>query len=996
MEKEIIEGYLLEYLKKRDVKIKTSGKVTMLECPYCHKTPMTATIPPHCNFMTCYSCGNSKKTVLDLVRDIEKIEGTNDDIIHYIKELLNLNIVTKKDKEQTFEILKFYQESGFDLVPVARDKKIPIENDWTNKEHKDITEWQRWLTDGINCGIKTGKRSNVTIIDVDVKPIPSEIVNLMGDTFKLETSKGFQFYYKYVAELPKTRINDLKIDIENDGGQCVAYPSIVDSVKRKIIALRPVAEMPPALLSYLKTKVTVPLKSFSEKLKEDIQTEDFNLELLQEGERNSSLMKLGGLLRKELNVNQTERVLGILNRHICANPITPKELTAMVRSLSKYTAFDENELAHRVISYLKDVEEAGRTEICMAIMATNKGEDKMRIDKVLNYLVKEQYILKKGRGYCIIKKLDWKDDLLEIGKPIDFKMPYFHDIAHFNYGDLILIGSKNKRGKCFAKGTGILMSDGTIKKVEEIIPNDSVMGIDSKPRKVLDIGTGEDIMYKIIPRTGESFTVNSEHILSLKTVGTDKVTNISVKDFLKQNKTFQKTHYLYRVPINFEAKEISIDPYFLGLWLGDGNSENSSVTTMDKPVKDFIYTYAEKLHLQCNKYGNSKTSPRCPTYHITKGSRGGSIDTQSKCLHSELRKLDLLNNKHIPFNYKTNTRAIRLQVLAGLIDTDGYLGYNRYEITSTNDKLTEDIVYLARSLGFYSYSRKKKTSWTYKNQKKFGVCNRILISGDIIDIPVKLKRKKAIIRNVNRNPLVTKFTIQTMKEDKYYGFTLDGDHLHLIDSFIVNHNTSIAINIIKDLVEQGQTPYYINLETGSRYAKTALKLGLKNGDFKYAFCADPTQIELEKNAITIIDWLLISDKSQTDVVFKHFIEQLDKQGGFLIVFMQLKEDNGWFAPNMVTQFPALGAKYIYDNENDGTYGKFIVDPIREPRGYIKNFEIPCKYDWNSKEFKRVQDIQDKPIKEQPSEETPKPSETKVERVTPDDGDVQIDTQEISN
>jgi hypothetical protein len=654
MEKSFIEGYLLQYLQKREVKIKVAGKVTMLECPYCHKSPMSATIPPRCNFITCFSCNSHKKTVIDLVRDIEKIEGTDDDITHYIKELLNLDVVTKKDKEQTDEVLKFYKENGFDLVPVARDKKIPIETDWTNKEHKDVGEWQRWLGDGVNIGIKTGKRSNITIIDVDVKPVPQEIATLVGDTFTLETSKGFQFYYKYVPDLPKTRINDLKIDIENDGGQCVAYPSVVDGVKRKIIGgkdyIRTVIEMPKALLDFLKTRVTVPLKSFSEKLKEDIATEDFNLELLEEGERNSSLMKLGGLLRKELNVNQTERVLGILNRHICASPITPKELSAMVKSLSKYTTFDENELAHRVLSYLKDVEEAGRTEICMAIMATNKGEDKMRVDKVLNYLVKEQYILKKGRGYCIIKKLDWKDDLLEVGKPIDFKMPYFDDIACFNYGDLVLIGSKNKRGK-----------------------------------------------------------------------------------------------------------------------------------------------------------------------------------------------------------------------------------------------------------------------------------------------------------------------------------------------------TSIAINMIKELVEQGKTPFYINLETGSRYAKTALKLGLKNGDFKYAFCADPTQIELEKNAITIIDWLLISDKSQTDGVFKHFIEQLDKQGGFLVVFMQLKEDNGWFAPNMVTQFPALGAKYIYDNENDGVYGKFVIDPIREPKGYIKNFEIPCKYNWESKEFKRVEDLEKKPVKEQ---ETSKTSE--VSKEPPKEGEIQIDTQEISN
>ena len=650
MDKKTVETYLLDYLKIKNIKTKTCGKVTMLECPYCHLQPMSANIPPRCHFIVCHACGQQKKTIFDLVRDLEPIDKKeDDDIIHYLKELLGLDIITKRDKENTDEALTFYQKNGFDLVPVARDKKNPIETDWTKKNHKDIEEWQRWLSDGINIGIKTGKISNVTIIDIDVKPIPPEIAPLLGNTFTLETSKGFQCYYKYVPDLPKTRINDLKIDIENDGGQCVAYPSVVEGVQRRIIKQTDVLPMSSELLTFLKTKITVPLKSFSEKLKEDIQTENFNLNLLGEGERNTSLLKLGGLLRKELNVTQTERVLSILNRHICSEPISPKELSAMVKSLSRYTAFDENELAHRVLSYLKDVEEAGRTEICMAIMNTNRGEEKLRIDKVLNYLVREQYILKKGRGYCVIKKLEWKEGLIDLGQPVNFKVPYFDDIGQFNYEDMILISAKNKVGK-----------------------------------------------------------------------------------------------------------------------------------------------------------------------------------------------------------------------------------------------------------------------------------------------------------------------------------------------------THISINMVKRFVDQGITPHLINLEKGGRFGKIALRLGLKEGDFKYAFCADPSQIELEKNAVTIIDWLLIENKAETDVIMRHFIEQLDKQGGFLIVFQQLKEDNTYFAPNMVKQFPSLACRYIYDDENDGTYGRFKIDVIREPKGQLKNFknwEIPCMYQEDSKLFVRADEIESKPVIS---------TNTVVESPKTSTGDVSIDEQRITN
>jgi hypothetical protein len=651
MEKEIIVGYLLEYLKKREVKIKVAGACTMLECPYCHKVPMSATIPPRCTFINCFSCNAKKKNIIDIVRDTEKVKGTDEDIIQYIKELLNLDMVTKKDTEKINEVLKFYKENGFDLVPVAKDKKIPIEQGWTEKVHKDIEEWQVWLGDGINLGIKTGKSSNLTILDVDVKPVPKEILALTGDTFTLETSKGFQYYYKYVAELPKTRINDLKIDLENEGGQCVAYPSIVDGVKRKISSFKSVIEMPKDLLDYLKTKVTVPLKSFSEKLKEDIATENFNLNLLGEGERNVSLLKLGGLLRKELNLPQTERVLSILNRHICTTPISTKDLNAMVKSLAKYTEFDEKELAHRVMTYLKDVEEAGRMEICSAIMGTNRGEEKIRIDKVLHYLVKEEYIQKKGSRYILLQKMTWANSLLDTDNNIGFKIPYFYDIANIEYGDLILIGSKTKYGK-----------------------------------------------------------------------------------------------------------------------------------------------------------------------------------------------------------------------------------------------------------------------------------------------------------------------------------------------------SHIAMNIIKQLVEQDIKPYYISLESGSRFKKIALQLGLKDDDFNYnKKWIDPIGIQLEPKSIMIIDWLCPDNFAEVDKIFRHFTEQLAKTNGILIVFMQLKEDSGaWFSNNLVKQFPALCVKYLYDDEKDGTYGKFIIDAVRDPKSHIKTWEIPCKYDWQTKLFLRVDEIQSKDVEKKSLENT-EPS-----KEPPKEGDTPIETQSITN
>jgi hypothetical protein len=108
-----------------------------------------------------------------------------------------------------------------------------------------------------------------------------------------------------------------------------------------------------------------------------------------------------------------------------------------------------------------------------------------------------------------------------------------------------------------------------------------------------------------------------------------------------------------------------------------------------------------------------------------------------------LKNNNLINNKHIPFNYKCNSRNIQLKVLAGLIDSDGYHKNNCYEIIQKNTLLSEDIVYLCRSLGFACYVKKcKKTCYNTKNGPKEGEYNRISIYGSgLEDIPVLCKRK---------------------------------------------------------------------------------------------------------------------------------------------------------------------------------------------------------------------------------------------------------------
>ncbi len=116
-------------------------------------------------------------------------------------------------------------------------------------------------------------------------------------------------------------------------------------------------------------------------------------------------------------------------------------------------------------------------------------------------------------------------------------------------------------GKCLGFNTPIMMYDGTIKMVQNILIGDKLMGDDSKPRNVLSLARGKEQMYKIIQSNGEDYIVNSSHILSLYNPKINKIIDISIKDFLKSE---NNTLFGFKVNIQFNLKHIESDPYYFG------------------------------------------------------------------------------------------------------------------------------------------------------------------------------------------------------------------------------------------------------------------------------------------------------------------------------------------------------------------------------------------------------------------------------------------------
>lgn len=376
-------------------------------------------------------------------------------------------------------------------------------------------------------------------------------------------------------------------------------------------------------------------------------------------------------------------------------------------------------------------------------------------------------------------------------------------------------------GKCLGKGTLIRMFDGSTKKVEDIKVGDLLMGDDSTPRKVLSTCTGKEQLYKVKQLNGNDYIVNESHILCLKNnvefsdkkrfnKFKDKFINIEVKDYLKQSNLFKKHYKGYKVGVEYNQKETNLNPYVMGMWLGDGTSSKPNITNTDPEVIAYLDNYFSKYNLTRKTYDKI-------THSYT--TSVGQENYRFNFFKESLIKDGVLNNKFIPDSYLLNNRKNRLALLAGLIDSDGYYDSRRnaYEISFKNLRLATETLELIRSLGFKAEMNLKTINYNCvtKNKKYSGATttNRIYFSGqNLNEIPVLLDRKKASFGTREVSYDSYGIELEKLEVGDYYGFEIDGNRKFLLGDFTVTHNTSLVTSIIEKSAKDGMKPLFHSLD----------------------------------------------------------------------------------------------------------------------------------------------------------------------------------------
>lgn len=259
------------------------------------------------------------------------------------------------------------------------------------------------------------------------------------------------------------------------------------------------------------------------------------------------------------------------------------------------------------------------------------------------------------------------------------------------------------------------------------------------------------------------------------------------------NKRKNTYEYKYGIPnskaVKYPEKKLPIEPYLLGLWLGDGSNYYSKITNIDKEIVEYLYTVAERMNLQITKDGND-------TYMITAG-KFGNKQTKKNIFHNFLTQNNLYCNKHIPKDYFYSSIEQRMELLRGLMDSDGTVTEKGcISFSSSIPSLAEDFIKLCRSLGIIVSKTINKSGY-----KKNGVYRRCKDSYDIslyTDKEVfKLSRKKDKCINKKRYLNFTSIVdIQYVFNDYTTCITVDNNsHLFLTDDYTITHNTEQIVSL---------------------------------------------------------------------------------------------------------------------------------------------------------------------------------------------------------
>lgn len=432
-------------------------------------------------------------------------------------------------------------------------------------------------------------------------------------------------------------------------------------------------------------------------------------------------------------------------------------------------------------------------------------------------------------------------------------------------------------GKSLVNGSLVLTPKG-YKKIEELALGEEIFGEDGKIYNVEGVfPQGRKQVYEVEFSDRTVVKCCSEHLWSYQTSslrGSHSKTwkTKTLEEIIKTEKLYKEEKSGYKrwniyipmsKPFEFEKKELLIPPYTLGALLGDGCLRSKGSYSFSNEDLDIV----EKVNFELKTVNAYLYKKNRVDYEIRVGV-GHGVSKNSGLLREILISYGLdgtkSNSKFIPDEYKHSCIEDRIELLKGLIDTDGTFSNSGYEFATVSERLCDDVKFIVESLGMTATKSVKETSYTYNNEKKSGqLAYRLYIktSEKIPKIHYSQKREKQWRQGQS-------FAHRTIREIRKTDFfeemtcikTSNPTELFITNNCIVTHNTRLAVGDA------------CGLAFPERYSKKHRKWVRSGFNEKVLFVTT----EMSVDEIQTMIWAYLADVNEEKILF-HTYEEDEEQ-----------------------------------------------------------------------------------------------------------------------
>lgn len=357
-----------------------------------------------------------------------------------------------------------------------------------------------------------------------------------------------------------------------------------------------------------------------------------------------------------------------------------------------------------------------------------------------------------------------------------FHVVYYTLLDKFAHGEIkkMIVQMPPQHGKEISDNQIVATTKG-LKKHGDLIVGDYVFGRDGTPVKVLWVSEKTRSEYVVSFSDGAKIECHGNHEWTVynrfrqkeETIETKHMASSTIYNGDGKRGSRYKYHVDSNVCVMFDSRNVDLDPYVLGAWLGDGDSSCGIIHIGNNDVEII---------------GNS-------TYKFKESKGTTTRKFYSPELNLLLKNNGLIKNKHIPDMYKYNSVEVRKNVIAGLIDTDGYVYHRngRITISNTNKRIIDDAAFILRSLGqsvvVCEFKPRVSSSGIVGKKIVYQLC-----FNPTMTFPTKVKRKKVTKLSINKKRTIVSIE---RKEGLGYGncIQVEGGIYLVGDTFIPTHNS---------------------------------------------------------------------------------------------------------------------------------------------------------------------------------------------------------------